>query len=53
LYQIARPPKTTKESEVVCKNKELIFGLKLGVSDITDTADLHREPQTTIRQGFY
>jgi hypothetical protein len=51
--QIVRPQKTTQESEVACKNKEPLFGLKLGLSDLTDTADLHREPRASPWQGFY
>jgi hypothetical protein len=51
--QIVRPPKTTQESEVVCKNKEPLFRVKLWLSDLTDAADLCRQPHTAIRQGFY
>jgi hypothetical protein len=51
--QIVRPQKTTQESEVACKNKEPLFGLKLGLSDLTNTADLHREPRASPRQSFY
>jgi hypothetical protein len=51
--QIVRPQKTTQESKVACKKKEPLFGLKLGLSNLTDTADLHREPQAPPWQGFY
>jgi hypothetical protein len=51
--QIARPQKTAQDSEVTCKDKEPLFGLKLGLSDLTDTADLHREPWASPWQSFY
>jgi hypothetical protein len=48
-----RPQKTAQESEVACKNKEPLFGLKLGLSNLTGTAYLHREPRASPQQGFY
>jgi hypothetical protein len=43
--QIARHQKTAQESEVTCKNKEPLFRLKLGLSNLTDTAGSAQSPE--------